>query len=220
MKIFISFIFLFQLSLFSDSSQIKEMDSILKSELGISQKKVDNEPITSNIEKKEDNLNEVQISIWDMVSKVLIFLCVLAIILYFILSFLKTRKIDFGSSLIFPIDSFKLSGNKTIQMIKVSNKIFVLGVSDNSINLISEINSENDKNQINQFIEKRKSITSATFLSSLLSDFKDKVGGEIKQNSDNKLFDDNTSFNLSYKNEQKNKLSNLKNKREELSQSI
>lgn len=78
--------------------------------------------------------------------------------------FLKSRnKIVTDTGLIKVLSSYPLAANRVIQVVEIAGKIMILGVSESSINLITEVEDQ-------EFIDKIK----------LLSSKESKVGGSFK----------------------------------------
>ena len=220
MKFCLIFLLIFPIFSIEKEEKIQKMNSILQEELGINQTKKNKSNSEEKSEKTIDKKNtNSEMSFWNIVSKVLAFLILLVILLYFILFFFKKRNFGLKSNLIQTIDSFKLDTNKTINIIQIVNKIFVLGVSTNSVHLITEISSEEDKNQIYTYLQKNKNNSSKdTFLVSLLLNLKSKAKSFNSQNS---LFEDTViNVSKSYQENQKNKIKKIKKQRNHLEEII
>jgi len=112
------------------------------------QKKSENST-TNNTETNNDllsdttNSNKVGVSIWDYIK--MIFATIFVIFLmYFILRFINKRNHSFkNSQVIENIGGTPLGSNRSIQIIKVGNRILVVGVGE-SIQLIKEIDDKEE----------------------------------------------------------------------------
>jgi len=80
--------------------------------------------------------------------KVILGLAVIVILIYltvFLLRFFNKNKVNSaiklktGKNLIKVLDSANISANKSIQLVSVAGKMIIIGVTDNSINFLSEV---------------------------------------------------------------------------------
>lgn len=100
-----------------------------------------------------------------LVLRTIAILAAIIVGIYLILRlFLKSRnKIVTDTGLIKVLSSYPLAANRVIQVVEIAGKIMILGVSESSINLITEVEDQ-------EFIDKIK----------LLSSKESKVGGSFK----------------------------------------
>jgi flagellar protein FliO/FliZ len=96
---------------------------------------------------KESEVATVGITFWD-VMKMLISTAFVIALLYFVLKFVnKKGSMSKNSRLIENLGGTGLGGNRSVQIIKVGNRLLVVGVGEN-IQLIKEIDDEQEYNQI------------------------------------------------------------------------
>ena len=107
-----------------------------------------------------------------------------------------------------------LGQNKYLQIVDLAGKVLVLGVSDNSINLITEID---DRDEINRLrIMSQKSVPSQLrgggfqdYLTKGISSVLDKVAGMRNKGSRQKSFSPEAGAGLDYLKEQRRRLKDL-----------
>lgn len=138
-----------------------EMDQILRNELGIDEKKVTEDkkkPADSKnvkeenpIEERYRNANDDSAGslIWTLV-KVLFVFGILTAIMYYVLKIIsKKRDSRYPVKAAMKVlGSLPLGTNKELQIVDVSGMLLLLGVSDQSVNLIKEIDSREIKEKI------------------------------------------------------------------------
>lgn len=96
---------------------------------------------------KTETSSKVGITIWDFVKMILATLFVVAL-LYFLLKFINKKSHGYkNSQLVQNIGGTSLGANKSVQIITVQNRVFILGVGDN-IELLKEIEDEEEARQI------------------------------------------------------------------------
>ena len=130
-------------------------------------------PVEENIEQPAEPTYEYtepefggnRISYPLLVLRTIAVLAAIIVGIYLILRlFLKSRnKIVTDTGLIKVLSSYPLAANRVIQVVEIAGKIMILGVSESSINLITEVEDQ-------EFIDKIK----------LLSSKESKVGGSFK----------------------------------------
>ncbi|WP_108977110.1 flagellar biosynthetic protein FliO [Leptospira ryugenii] len=147
----------------------KEMDQILRTELGVNGDKSTNTNSNTTNEEKNTNTNTgnetsnpIQERYMDtnedspsatwILLKILFVLAILVGAGYYLV-----QKMQISKASKYPVKGFmkvlsslSLSPSQSVQIVEVGGKILVLGVAEGSINLISEITSPDEKNQINQ----------------------------------------------------------------------
>jgi flagellar protein FliO/FliZ len=101
-------------------------------------------------EKSDSNTNDssnVGLTIWDFVKMIFATIFVVAL-LYFLLKFINKKSNGYkNNQLVQNIGGTSLGANRSVQIIKVGNRLFVLGVGE-SIQLIREIDNEEEASQI------------------------------------------------------------------------
>ena len=130
-------------------------------------------PVEENIEQPAEPTYEYtepefggnRISYPLLVLRTIAVLAAIIVGIYLILRlFLKSRnKIVTDTGLIKVLSSYPLAANRVIQVVEIAGKIMILGVSESSINLITEVEDQ-------EFIDKIK----------LLSSKESKAGGSFK----------------------------------------
>lgn len=99
-------------------------------------------------EQNSDNAETASIvSAWDFVKMFLAFLFVLAL-LYALLKLLNKRNRVFQANRVFQnLGGTPLGGNRSIQVVKVGERILVIGVGD-SVQLLTEVKDEQEKERL------------------------------------------------------------------------
>ncbi len=157
------FLFMFAGSIYSQSTtDQKELDSILRKELGINENKQKEEIPTKDdkqLETKEQNPIQERYAETDdspsatwILLKILFVLAILVAAGYFLV-----QKMQISRASRYPVKGFMkvlstltLSPSQTLQIVEVGNRLLVLGVADGSVNLVTEINSPEEKSEINK----------------------------------------------------------------------
>lgn len=184
---FLSFTILFfsANSVFSQSER-EDMDKALQQELtgGAEQTSSSSEtekPKASDPAEDEQDLirqryttSEDSVSLTGLLLRVLLALLIMGAAFFFILRFLnKNRDSQMPvKGVMNVLSSLSLGQGKQLQIVDISGQLFVLGLSEQSVNLITEIQSTDTKNKIYQMKESFEP-TNDSFLVSLMSSFKD-----------------------------------------------
>ncbi len=123
------------------------------------------QPAEPTYEYTEPEFGGNRISYPLLVLRTIAVLAAIIVGIYLILRlFLKSRnKIVTDTGLIKVLSSYPLAANRVIQVVEIAGKIMILGVSESSINLITEVEDQ-------EFIDKIK----------LLSSKESKAGGSFK----------------------------------------
>ncbi len=95
--------------------------------------------------------NDVGISTIDVI-KVIVYLVLILLLIYYLFWLIKKRNKYSRSSIFNSFGGFPLGQNKSVQVIEIGNKIYILGVGEN-INLIQVLENENDTKAIKSFID-------------------------------------------------------------------
>jgi len=92
-------------------------------------------------EYTEPQFGDSRVSYSLLVLRTLAILAVLVVAVYIVMRiFLKNRrKIVTGTDIIKVIATYPLAGNKSIQIMEIAEKVFVLGVTDSNINMITSV---------------------------------------------------------------------------------
>ena len=150
---FLTVLLFFSLGLHSQTKD--ELDSVLQQELGQTTKTQTKES------KSKEELNPVQERyktneesgslLWTLVKVIFVF-GVLTAIMYYVLKYIaQTRNSLYPvKNMMKVLSAISIGPNKQLQIVEVSGMLFVLGVSDNSIQLIKEIESSTIKERIFQ----------------------------------------------------------------------
>ena len=166
-------------------------------------------PKPNKSNKKSSNKSS-ESSIIGTFFKSILVLTIFILIAYYILKKIKTKKINPGQSgtdgAINILKTSSLTSNKAIQIVEISNKIYILGIGDQMISVLNIIDEtkeiEEIKNQCNKDSYQLKQ-----------KNFKDLFYNYIKpkNNLTNKILS-TTNNKQNFFNEQRNKLKELKNK--------
>ncbi|WBL13282.1 flagellar biosynthetic protein FliO [Sutcliffiella sp. NC1] len=98
-------------------------------------------------EERIEAFESPTITAWDFI-KMFLTLGFVLLLLYFTLNFINKRNQWIGASkTVLNVGGTTLGNNKSVQLVKVGDSIFVLGVGD-SINLLKEITNEEEKEVI------------------------------------------------------------------------
>jgi flagellar protein FliO/FliZ len=99
--------------------------------------------------KTQDESNTVGVTIWDFLKMIIATLFVIAL-LYFLLKFINKKSHGYkDSQLIQNIGGTSLGANRSVQIIKVGERVLVVGVGEN-IQLLKEIENKEEVRQIIQ----------------------------------------------------------------------
>ncbi|MCB1177871.1 MAG: FliO/MopB family protein [Leptospiraceae bacterium] len=159
------FSLVFNSSIFSQASGEEDLDKALRNELGQEEEsrekkksntKQTNPPPTKNVEEKDPIRERYAVEeessstlLWILV-KISLVLAILVGAFYYILQYLSKNKISRypvqGEMKI--LSSIPVGPGKELQMVEISGMILVIGVSENSISMIKEIDDVNLKEKI------------------------------------------------------------------------
>lgn len=105
------------------------------------------ETIDSSSVVDRDNTQKVGLSIWDFIKALSAFLFVIGLLL-FLLKFISKKSHTYSKTkTIDNLGGISLGNQKSIQLVKVGERILIVGVGDN-IQLLKEIEEEEEYNQI------------------------------------------------------------------------
>lgn len=110
---------------------------------------------STNSDKKVDtkgnqnavSTNSVGLTFWDFLKMIFVMIFVVAL-LYFVLRFIgKKTKSYQKANFIENLGGTSLGGNRSVQLIKVGDRVLIVGVGE-SIQLLTEIQEEEERNQL------------------------------------------------------------------------
>ncbi|WP_338786611.1 flagellar biosynthetic protein FliO [Metabacillus sp. FJAT-53654] len=115
----------------------------------------DNTSIEKNQEEPVVQEDALSVSAFDFI-KMFLALAFVLFLVYFLLKFVTKRNRMFqqGQSIV-NLGGTSLGQSKSIQMVKVGNRLFVLGVGE-SISLLKEIDDEQERNQLIEDFERKQ----------------------------------------------------------------
>lgn len=187
------FVLLFSAALFAETDGASKEDSSLPSESGILLDAATKESIGKNADnstaagnKNAFDLNVVE-SVQSPVSnllRVLISLVIVCILAYVVLKFLKKSSLSFSSDdpYLKSVASINLAQGKSIHVITLGEKAYIVGVTDSSINMIGEVEDKTLVDTMNLEADKRSSSPKQDFTSMLAAVFKGSKNNNIDVN--------------------------------------
>lgn len=123
-----------------ETADEEEQEQILETENPVEND--EQEVVTRN-----ENPNKVGIDVWDIVKMIFATLFVIALI-YFLLKFINKRNRTYSSNqLIQNIGGTSLGANRSIQIVKIGDRLLVVGVGE-SIELLTQIEDEEEVQRI------------------------------------------------------------------------
>ncbi|MCU0824619.1 MAG: flagellar biosynthetic protein FliO [Leptospira sp.] len=215
-------------SLFSQGANTKELDQILRNELGQTsnkqqsegesrvEKRTSSDASESNSKNSESSRSDLEVNpikerytdvnedspsaTWVLL-KILFVLCILVGAGYYLVLQMQKTK-----SARYPVKGFMkvlshlpLSQTQSLQVVEVGGKLLVLGVADGSINLVSEITSPEEKaNILKQKDEADPYVPN--FLETLMESLQSKAQRKIRINKNSlEMSDDPLGFDIQAK---------------------
>ncbi len=158
---------------------------------------------------------------WLIVKTIFILGTIVGIFYYFLRYVTKKAGIQvLGTDAIHVLSMVPIGQNKYLQIIDLAGKVFVLGVSENNINLITEIKDKSEIDHIRLLSSKSSHTAGKTFQESLVkhisgiferfTDRKKRSSSEKDDHDDrkNQSFSD-SEFDLNYLKRQRHRLKNL-----------
>ncbi len=176
---------------------VVETSANVSSEEVVSSSKTDESKIklSSSATNSENNKTEKKNGALNTFLVFLRMVIVLAIVLAIVwIIFKLLQKSSGGSSVsedkfLRKVSSLTVSPGKSVQVVTLVDKAFLIGVSDNSINLISEITDPELISAMNLYADKNSTTSRPKNFSEVLEIFMPKKGNGIKKN----VFEDETS---------------------------
>lgn len=130
----------------------EQLDNSVKSCIENPETCDENQPTEKSDSKQQDTLkenesNRVGLNTWDFIKMIFATVFVIAL-LYFLLKYINKKSKTFKSTqLVENLGGTALGTNRSVQLIKVGNRILVVGVGEN-IQLLKEISDSEEYNQI------------------------------------------------------------------------
>lgn len=146
---------------------------------------------TSDDDTESSESSSVSMGPWEYI-KILLALVFVIGLLLFVLKFLNKRNIKYQqNSVIKNVGGMSVGPQKSVQLLLIGNKIYVVGVGED-VHLLKEIDAQQDVEQLVKQIESNQSIgTSTPYIAELFKKFNKK--DQPKDISDNTKF--NNMFN-------------------------
>lgn len=132
------------------------------------------EDTTSDDEKEATDSSSVSMGFWEYIKIVIALVFVLGLLL-FILKFLNKRNLSYQqNSVIRNIGGLSVGPQKSVQLVQISNRIYVLGIGED-IHLIKEISAPEDVEQLlNQYGDNQLSGSTTPYIAQLFKKFSQK----------------------------------------------
>lgn len=129
-----------------------------------------NDPSNINIEETEEQSFEMEEDIFDttdqskttflLILEIVFYLFIVLVMIYGLIKFLAVRQRKIGHHRLFQtLGGTPLGNNKSLQLVKVGGKYYLLGVAD-QVSLIKEITDTNELSIIERDIEEQESVIS------------------------------------------------------------
>jgi flagellar protein FliO/FliZ len=218
--------FIFASSVMSQSgSDQKELDQILRKELGVTDTKSKTEN-TSTDEKKTiteenpiqeryaENVDDSPSATWILL-KILFVLAILVGAGYFLV-----QKMQVSKASRYPVKGFmkvlstlSLSPNQSLQIVEVGNRLLVLGVADGAVSLVTEINSADEKSEINKMKAEADPYV-PNFLETMLESLQSKAYGKKIRINKNMLESSDAELSADVQRKARESLERLRKHRE------
>lgn len=107
----------------------------------------DQKPAAKQSDKQTTESTQVGVTIWDFVRMIFATAFVVAL-LYFLLKFINKKSRSFKSTqLVENLGGTVLGANRSVQIVKIADRLFIVGVGDN-VQLLKEIDDPNERTQI------------------------------------------------------------------------
>jgi flagellar protein FliO/FliZ len=187
----------------------EDLDQLLKKELGIDPDKEESKKSNPNTADKDSDKSEVESnpireryntdedsssSAWLLIKVIFVFGGLTFVMIYILKVMARTRSSKYPvQGAMSVLSSLAIGTNKQVQIIEVAGKLLVVGVGDNSVNLLTEITAIEEKDRILK--QKEEFIPSQeNFLVTLMETLKDfkPSGSERDSNATEKSY---TSIN-------------------------
>ena len=192
-KLFFIIFFLFSVTLFAENDGTSSDGDSLPSESGI----LLDAGTKGNIERNEGNTapagneNAFDLNVAERAQspisrllQVLVSLIIVCILAYVVLKFLKKSSLSFSSDSPYlkSVASINIAQGKSIHVITLGEKAYIVGVTDSSINMIGEVEDKTLVDTMNLDAERRSSSPKQDFASMLASVFKGSKNNDVDVN--------------------------------------
>ncbi|WP_394175196.1 flagellar biosynthetic protein FliO [Guptibacillus hwajinpoensis] len=144
-----------------------------------------------NQEEKPEEVESADTNIFFLLLKLVFYTIVVVGLIYLLIRFLSKRQHKLQHHSVFtPIGVTPLGNNKSVQMVKVGNSLYMLGVGD-TVNLLKEINDEEEVQSIMDTA--RDQNTGFSFMTNKQTGIQDMVQASLKRQRSKrtKYWDDN-----------------------------
>ena len=189
-KLFFIIFFLFPVTLFAENDGTSSDGDSLPAESGI----LLDAGTKGNIERNEGdagNGNTFDLNVAERTQspisrllQVLVSLIIVCILAYVVLKFLKKSSLSFSSDSPYlkSVASINIAQGKSIHVITLGEKAYIVGVTDASINMIGEVEDKTLVDTMNLDAERRSSPPKQDFASMLSSVFKGSKNNDVDVN--------------------------------------
>ncbi|MGI5064749.1 flagellar biosynthetic protein FliO [Treponema putidum] len=192
-KLFFILFFLFSVLLFAETGGTSSDEDSLPSESGIllDAKTTDNIGETGDNSTPAENETGFNLNVAERTQspvsnllRVLISLVVVCVLAYVVLKFLKKSSLSFSSDSPYlkSVASINLAQGKSIHVVTLGEKAYIVGVTDSSINMIGEVEDKTLIDTMNLDAERRSSSPKQDFASMLASVFKGSKNNSVDVN--------------------------------------
>lgn len=107
----------------------------------------DQSTVAKQSSSQKSDTDQVGITLWDVVKMIFATAFVIAL-LYFLLKFINKKSRSFKSTqLVENLGGTALGANRSVQIVKIANRIFVVGVGED-VQLLKEIDDPNERMQL------------------------------------------------------------------------
>jgi flagellar protein FliO/FliZ len=168
------------------------------------------DPGTSTKDKSNATNDVSGVNVWDYI-KMLFALLFVIVLIYYLIKFINKKSQSFqDSKLIQHLGGSPLGGNRSIQLVKVGDRIFILGVGEN-IELLKEINDQEEYKKLLQFYNQQKD---------QLLDTKDIFSAALQKWKEKKQNTSGNDGSISFKTVLEKRLKEIKTSREQALQQL
>jgi|JI8StandDraft_1071087.scaffolds.fasta_scaffold00042_9 flagellar protein FliO/FliZ len=203
----------------------KELDQILRKELGITDNKTKLESTTDEEKKtqiKEENpIQERYAETEDSPSATWILLKILFVLSILVAAgYFLVQKMQISKASRYPVKGFmkvlstlSLSPSQSLQIVEVGNRLLVLGVAEGAVSLVTEISSPDEKSEINKMKSEADPYV-PNFLETMLESLQSKAQGKKIRINKNMLESSDAELNADAQRKARESLERLRKHRE------
>lgn len=135
-------------------------------------------------EEKPAEVESANTNIFFLLIKLVFYTIVVVGLIYLLIRFLSKRQHKLQHHSVFtPIGGTPLGNNKSVQMVKVGNSLYMIGVGD-TVNLLKEISDEEEVKNILEAAEDQK--TGFSFMNTKQTGIQDMVQASLKRQRSNR----------------------------------